>query len=129
MAISPAPSIGTLMSMGGRPPNSRREIKIVDTTLRDGHQSLWATRMRTDHIVSMAEDFDQARFEQVDLVAPIQFDVAVRYLKEDPWERVRLAHKHAPNTKFRALVRSKNIASFDFVADDVIEAWIERLYA
>jgi oxaloacetate decarboxylase alpha subunit len=123
------PNIASLMSMGGRPSNSRREIRIVDTTLRDGHQSLWATRMRTDHIVSMAEDFDRGGFEQVDLVAPIQFDVAVRYLKEDPWERVRLAHRHAPNTKFRALIRSKNIASFDFVADDVIEAWVERLHA
>jgi len=117
------------MSLGGRPAGSRREIKIIDTTLRDGHQSLWATRMRTDHIVSMAADFDKAGFEQVDLMAPIQFDVAVRYLKEDPWERVRLAHEHAPNTKFRALVRSRNIASFDFLADDVIEAWVERLYA
>jgi len=77
----------------------------------------------------MAEDFDHGGFDQVDLMAPIQFDVAVRYLKEDPWERVRLAHKHAPNTKFRALIRSKNIASFDFLADDVIEAWVESLYA
>jgi oxaloacetate decarboxylase alpha subunit len=117
------------MSLGGRPANSRREIKIIDTTLRDGHQSIWATRMRTDHIVSMAPDFDQVGFEQVDLVAPIQFDVAVRYLKEDPWERVRLAHRHAPNTTFRALIRSKNIAAFDFLADDVIEAWVDRLFA
>lgn len=129
MTATLSPSIAALMGMGGRPANSRREIKIVDTTLRDGHQSLWATRMRTEHILAMAEDFDKGGFEQVDLVAPIQFDVAVRYLKEDPWERVRLAHKHAPNTKFRALIRSKNIASFDFVADDVIIAWVERLYA
>lgn len=85
--------------------------------------------MRTDHIVSMASDFDEVGFEQVDLVAPIQFDVAVRYLKEDPWERVRLAHEHAPSTKFRALIRSRNIAAFDFLADDVILTWVERLYA
>lgn len=124
-----AQSISSLMSLGGRPAGSRREIKIIDTTLRDAHQSLWATRMRTDHIVSMADDFDHGGFEQVDLMAPIQFDVSVRYLKENPWERVRLAHKHAPNTKFRALIRSKNIASFDFLADDVIEAWVESLYA
>lgn len=122
-------SIASVMSLGGRPANSRREIKIIDTTLRDAHQSLWATRMRTDHIVSMADDFDRVGFEQVDLMAPIQFDVAVRYLKEDPWERVRLAHQHAPNTTFRALIRSKNIASFDFLADDVIIAWVESLYA
>lgn len=121
-------NIASVMSTGGRPANSRREIKIIDTTLRDAHQSLWATRMRTDHIVSMLEDFDQGGFEQVDLMAPIQFDVSVRYLKEDPWERVRLAHQQAPNTKFRALIRSKNLASFDFLPDDVIEAWVERLY-
>lgn len=122
-------SIASVMSRGGRPADSRREIKIIDTTLRDGHQSLWATRMRTDHIVSMAPDFDQVGFAQVDLVAPIQFDVAVRYLKEDPWERVRLAHQHAPNTTFRALLRSRNLAAFDFLPDDVIIAWVEQLYA
>ncbi|MEV8132888.1 pyruvate carboxylase subunit B [Pseudarthrobacter oxydans] len=129
MSTSTAPSIASVMSLGGRPAGSRREIKIIDTTLRDAHQSLWATRMRTDHIVSMAGEFDKVGFDQVDLMAPIQFDVAVRYLKEDPWERVRMAHQHAPNTKFRALIRSKNIAAFDFLADDVIEAWVENLYA
>lgn len=129
MSTNKAESITTIMSVGGRPAKSRREIRIIDTTLRDAHQSLWATRMRTDHILSMANDFDKVGFDQVDLMAPIQFDVAVRYLKEDPWERVRLAHQHAPNTKFRALIRSKNIAAFDFLANDVIEAWVENLYA
>src|SRR5690606_10138649 len=85
--------------------------------------------MRTDHMLSMVDDFANAGFEQVDLVAPIQFDVSVRYLKEDPWERVRLMHQAAPNQKFRALIRSRNIAAFDFVADDVIDAWVDRLYA
>lgn len=122
------PNIAGIMSLGGRPPSSRREIRIIDTTLRDAHQSLWATRMRTDHMLSMLDDFEAAGFAQVDMMAPIQFDVSVRYLKEDPWERVRLLHKHAPNTKFRALIRSKNIASFDFLPDDVIEGWVERLY-
>lgn len=122
-------NIASVMSTGGRPANSRREIQIIDTTLRDAHQSLWATRMRTDHILSMLDDFDQGGFAEVDLMAPIQFDVSVRYLKENPWERVRLAHENAPNTKFRALIRSKNLASFDFLPDDVIKAWVERLYA
>jgi len=122
-------NVAEAMSRGGRPANSRREVKIIDTTLRDGHQSLWATRMRTAHMLEMVEEFDDAGFEHVDLVAPIQFDVAVRYLKEDPWERVRLMHRHAPNTKFRALIRSKNLATFDFLPDDVIEAWVERLVA
>lgn len=129
MSTTKAESITSIMSGGGRLADSRRPIKIVETSLRDGHQSLWATRMRTEHILSMAEDFDQAGFEQVDLVAPIQFDVAVRYLKEDPWERVRLAHEHMPNTRLRALIRSRNIAAFDFLPDDIILAWVERLYA
>lgn len=129
MTTSTAETITEVMAAGGRPPGSRREIKIIDTTLRDAHQSLWATRMRTEHIVQLAPDFDKVRFAQVDLVAPIQFDVAVRYLKEDPWERVRLAHKNAPNSVFRTLIRSKNLAAFDFLADDVIQAWVERMFA
>ncbi|NEI73637.1 pyruvate carboxylase subunit B [Rhizobium lusitanum] len=122
-------TIASVFSKGGRPAGSRREIRVIDTTLRDAHQSLWATRMRTEHMLSMLDDFQAGGFAQVDMMAPIQFDVSVRYLKEDPWERVRLLHRHAPNTKFRALIRSKNIASFDFLADDVIEGWVERLYA
>ncbi len=122
-------TIASVMSVGGRPAGSRREIKIVDTTLRDAHQSIWATRMRTEHIEKLAQAFDQVGYEHVDLVAPIQFDVAVRYLKEDPWERVRRAHELAPNTKFRALIRSRNIAAFDFLPDEVITTWVERLYA
>ena len=122
-------TIASVMSLGGRPPGSRREIKIIDTTLRDAHQSIWATRMRTDHMLSMIEDFDLAGFEQVDLMAPIQFDVAVRYLKEDPWERVRQVSRHLPNSKVRALIRSRNLASFDFLPHDVIDAWVDRLFA
>ena len=88
-------SLAEVMAAGGRPADSEREIKIIDTTLRDAHQSIWATRMTTEHILSLLDDITNAGFEHVDLVAPIQFDVAVRYLKEDPWERVRLVHEHA----------------------------------
>jgi oxaloacetate decarboxylase alpha subunit len=58
----------------------------------------------------------------------IQFDVCVRYLKEDPWERVRRVHQGAPHTKFRSLIRSKNIVAFDFFPDDVIDLWVDTLY-
>lgn len=105
------------------------EIRVIDTTLRDAHQCLWATRMRTAHILPVLDKFDRAGFEQVDLMGAIQFDVCVRYLKEDPWERVRLAHRGAPHTRFRTLIRSKNIISFDILPDDVIALWIERLRA
>lgn len=106
-----------------------REIRIIDTTLRDAHQCLWATRMRTAHMLPVLEKFDRCGFESVDLMGTIQFDVCVRYLKEDPWERVRLVHKGAPHTRFRSLIRSKNIVSFDFLPDDIIALWVERLYA
>lgn len=120
-------NIASLMSRGGRPAGSRREVRIIDTTLRDAHQSIWATRMRTDHMLSMIEHFDAAGFSQVDLMAPIQFDVSVRYLKEDPWERVRQVSRQAPHARIRALIRSRNLAAFDFLPWDVIDAWVDRL--
>ena len=107
----------------------RREIRIIDTTLRDAHQCLWATRMRTAHMLPVLDKYDRVGFESVDLMGAIQFDVCVRYLKEDPWERVRLVHQGAPHTRFRALIRSRNIVSFDFLPDDIVELWIERLHA
>lgn len=106
-----------------------REIRVIDTTLRDAHQCLWATRMRTEHMLPILPLVDRTGFESVDLMGTIQFDVCVRYLKEDPWERVRLVHKAAPRTRFRSLIRSKNIVAFDFLPDDVISLWVERLYA
>ncbi len=121
-------SIASIFGEGGRPKNSKREIKIVDTTFRDAHQSLWATRMRTEHMLGIAETMNSAGFHHIDMMAPIQFDVSVRYLKEDPWVRVRDLHKASPETKFRALIRSKNIASFDFLPDDVIDGWVDQLY-
>jgi oxaloacetate decarboxylase (Na+ extruding) subunit alpha len=105
-----------------------REIRIIDTTLRDAHQCLWATRMRTDHMLPVLAEFDRAGFESVDLMGTIQFDVCTRFLKEDPWERVRLVHQGAPNTRFRSLIRSKNIVSFDFFPDDVLDLWVDTLY-
>jgi len=120
--------IERLFSLGGRPAGSRSEIKIIDTTLRDAHQCLWATRMTTEHITSILESYQAAGFHQVDLMATIQFDVPVRYLKEDPWERVRRVCQSAPDLHFRSLIRSKNIAAFDFLADDIINKWVERLY-
>lgn len=106
-----------------------KSIAIVDTTLRDGHQSLWATRMKTAHMLPVIKRMDRCGFHSIDLMGAIQFDVAVRYLKEDPWERVRLVHGQASQTPFRALIRSKCLLSFDVVPGDIIDLWIERLYA
>ena len=106
-----------------------RNIGFIDTTLRDAHQSLWATRMTTAHMLPVAERLDQAGFDQIDLAGTIQFDVAVRYLKEDPWERVRLVRERIRETPLRSLVRSRNLVAFDVLPDDIIELWVERLVA
>lgn len=111
------------------PDSAKPEIRIIDTTLRDAHQCLWSTRMRTEHMLPILPEIDDAGFESVDLMGTVQFDVCVRYLQEDPWERVRLVHQGAPGTRFRSLIRSKSIASFDFLPDDINRLWVERLYA
>ena len=105
------------------------EVKVIDTTLRDAHQCLWATRMTTAHMLPVAERMDRCGFAQIDLAGTIQFDVCVRYLKEDPWERIRLMRAKVKNTPLRSLIRSKNIISFDVMPDDIIELWVERLVA
>src|SRR5438034_9716474 len=107
----------------------KRRVGIIDTTLRDAHQSLWATRMTTAMMLPIAQQMDRIGFDQIDLVGTIQFDVCVRYLKEDPWQRVRLMRERVQITPLRALLRSKNLLSFDILADDVNELWVERLVA
>jgi oxaloacetate decarboxylase alpha subunit len=80
-------------------------------------------------MLAVLDPYQRAGFEEVDLMGAIQFDVSVRYLREDPWERVRLLHRGAPNLKFRTYLRSRNILAFDFIPDDIIELWVDRLYA
>lgn len=105
------------------------EIRVIDTTLRDAHQCLWATRMTTEHMTPVLPIYNEIDFDSVDLMGTVQFDAAVRYLMQDPWERVRRVTSSAPNRRFRSLIRSKNLAAFDFLADDVIETWVDRLHA
>ena len=106
-----------------------KSIGVVDTTLRDAHQCLWATRMTTAHMLPIADMMDNIGFERIDLAGTIQFDVCVRFLKEDPWERMRLMRKKLIKTPMSAFTRSKSIMSFDFVPDDIVELWVERLVA
>ncbi len=106
-----------------------KEISFVDTTLRDGHQSLWATRMRTAHMLPIAPIMDEAGFKAVELMGTVHFDACLRYLREDPWERIRLLAEALPKTPLRALIRSKSLTSFNIVPDSVIELWIKRCAA
>jgi len=106
-----------------------RDVAIIDTTLRDAHQCLWATRMTTAHMLPIAGHMDRIGFQRIDLAGTIQFDVCVRYLKEDPWERMRLMRQRITNTPLSSFTRSKNLVSFDVVPDDIVELWVERLVA
>ena len=110
-------------------PPPMREIRFMDTTLRDGHQCLWATRMTTAMMLPIAEKLDHAGFEIIDLMSGVQFDVAIRHLKENPWERIRLMRERTPRTPLQANLRSKSVLSFDILPDDINALWIERLVA
>jgi oxaloacetate decarboxylase alpha subunit len=107
----------------------RRAIAVVDQTFRDAHQCLWATRMTTAHMLPVAEAMDRIGFQRIEAIAAIQFDVCVRFLKEDPWQRVRLLRERVRRTPLSSFLRSKNLVSFDFVPDDIVAFWVERLLA
>lgn len=103
-----------------------KDIGLVDTTLRDGHQSLWATRMKTAHMLPIAPVMDDAGFKAIELMGTVHFDACLRYLRENPWERVRLMAEATPKTPISALIRSKSLTSFNIVPDCVIELWVQR---
>lgn len=101
-------------------------LKFVDTTVRDAHQCLWATRMTTAMMLPIAERLDRAGFSRIDLMGAVQADACVRYLKENPWERIRLMRERVRNTRLCGWVRSKSLISFDVLPDDIVRLWIER---
>jgi oxaloacetate decarboxylase (Na+ extruding) subunit alpha len=109
--------------------NGSNVVEIIDTTLRDAQQCLWATRMTSAMMAPIAEAMDRAGFAMVDFMAPVQFDVCVRYLREDPWEKARFFRSKFVHTPMRGYCRSKSLVGFSMVPDDIVEMWIERLHA
>ena len=103
------------------------QVSIIDTTLRDAPQCLWATRMTAGMMLPVAKTMDRVGFSRMDLAAAIQFDVCVRYLKENPWEKFRLLRERIVNTPLQATVRGRSLVSFDILPNDIIELWTERL--
>ncbi len=106
-----------------------RSIRLVDVTLRDAHQCLWATRMTTAMMRDIAPRLDRAGFEAIDLVGGAVFDVCVRYLREDPWERMRLLSSWVKQTPLIVHTRGQSLFTFEFFADDVVELAAERFAA
>ncbi len=103
---------------------SKNPLKITDTTFRDGHQSNLATRMRTEDMVGIAEEMNKAGFYSMEVWGGATFDVATRFLNEDPWERPRVLKKLMPDTPLQMLVRGQNLVGYRHYADDVVTAFI-----
>ena len=100
-------------------------VKIVETSLRDGHQSLFATRMTTEEVLSALKEMDQAGYYAMEVWGGATFDACLRFLNEDPWARLRAIKKVCKNTKLQMLFRGQNILGYRHYADDVVEKFVE----
>lgn len=104
----------------------RDPVKITELVLRDAHQSLFATRLRLEDMLPIAEKIDQAGFWSVETWGGATFDACIRYLGEDPWHRIRELKKAIPNTPHQMLFRAQNILGYRHYADDVVKKFCER---
>ncbi len=107
-------------------PAAENPLKIMDLTLRDGHQSLFATRGRTEDIIPVAEMMDEVGFWALEIWGGATFDTMHRFLNEDPWERIRTLKRYAKKTPFAMLLRAQNLVGYRNYADDVARAFVER---
>ncbi len=99
-------------------------VKITDTTLRDAHQSLMATRLRTSDILPIAAEMDELGFFSLEVWGGATFDACIRFLNEDPWERLRTIKKHFPKTPLQMLLRGQNLVGYRHYADDVVREFV-----
>jgi len=107
-------------------PAPPKKLLITDVVLRDGHQSLLATRMRTEDMLPIAQKLDSVGYWSLEVWGGATFDTCLRFLKEDPWERLRALRAAMPNTRMQMLLRGQNIVGYRHYADDVLERFIER---
>jgi pyruvate carboxylase subunit B len=105
---------------------AKKPVKITDTTFRDGHQSLFAARMTTQDMLPIAEKMDHIGFYSLEVWGGATFDVATRFLQEDPWDRIRLLKINMPCTKLQMLLRGQNLVGYRHYADDIVEAFVEK---
>ncbi|WP_016853514.1 sodium-extruding oxaloacetate decarboxylase subunit alpha [Halomonas smyrnensis] len=103
-----------------------RPLGITDVVLRDAHQSLFATRMRLDDMLPIAEKLDRIGFWSLESWGGATFDACIRYLGEDPWERIRALKAAMPNTRQQMLLRAQNLLGYRHYADDVVDRFVER---
>ena len=108
---------------------TKKPVKITETILRDAHQSLIATRMTTEQMLPILEKMDQVGYHSVECWGGATFDASLRFLKEDPWERLRLLKSGFKNTKLQMLFRGQNILGYRHYADDVVEYFVQKSIA
>ncbi len=99
-------------------------VKLTDTTLRDGHQSLFATRMRTEDMIPIAEAMDEMGFFSLEVWGGATFDSAMRFLNENPWDRPRMLKKYIKNTPLQMLLRGQNLVGYRHYPDDIVEKFV-----
>src|SRR2546425_11496796 len=108
---------------------NKKTVGLTELVLRDGNQSLLATRMRIEDILPICEKLDRVGYWSAEVWGGATFDACIRYLGEDPWERLRLIRKAMPNTPLQMLFRGQNILGYRHYADDVVESFVERAAA
>lgn len=102
----------------------KKPIKIVDTTLRDAHQSLWATRMRTEDMLPVLEDIDDIGYYAVEMWGGATFDACLRFLDENPWDRLRVVKRHITKTPLQMLLRGQNIVGYRHYSDEIVRKFV-----
>ncbi len=107
----------------------KKPVKIMETVLRDAHQSLIATRMTTEQMLPIVEKMDKVGYHSVECWGGATFDASLRFLKEDPWERLRKLRDGFKNTKLQMLFRGQNILGYRHYADDVVEYFVQKSIA
>ncbi|MDF2180765.1 sodium-extruding oxaloacetate decarboxylase subunit alpha [Neptuniibacter sp. CAU 1671] len=103
-----------------------KKIEVTDVILRDAHQSLIATRMRTEDMLPICEKLDQVGYWSLEVWGGATFDACIRFLKEDPWERLRQLRAALPNTRLQMLLRGQNLLGYRHYADDVVDSFVQK---
>lgn len=103
-----------------------KKLKITETCLRDGHQSLIATRLKTEEILPILEKMDQVGYYSLEVWGGATFDACIRFLNQDPWERLREIKKRVKNTKLQMLLRGQNLLGYRHYSDDVVEKFVQK---
>ena len=109
--------------------HAKKPVGIMETVLRDAHQSLIATRMPTEMMLPIVDKMDKVGYHAVECWGGATFDASLRFLKEDPWDRLRKLRDGFKNTKLQMLFRGQNILGYRPYADDVVDSFVEKSIA